>query len=168
MNYLSTVEFESKLFPGLKYKLRKMSSGRRSDFRIKTADIFLEIETRRLPLKDLLEKLKDASEEEKPVLEAEIMTSQTALWNELFVGKLYPAYIRWGVEEITGMEVDGQPVTLESIFSLLPEEAITEIGAKIDSVINMTFEEQMLFELPSTSSAQVDGPIPSTSAQTAA
>lgn len=170
VNYKSLVEFDSKLFPGLHLKLRKMSAGRRADYRVKTADVYTEIRKRREPVDALLSKEKELDEDDKTgkeEIDREVRQLQLDTWNEVIVPKLYPSLIRWGVAEVSGVEVDGEPVTIDNLLEKIPEDIVVEIGAAIDRIIGLSFEEQMLFESPSTSSAQVDGQTKNTSAPVA-
>lgn len=170
MGYLSTSDFESQLVPGMKLKLRKMSSGRRADFNLKTADVMAELNQAREPLILMGKDMEAAKESGNTALADELDKSMTdiqlKIWNDIIASKLYRTLIAWGVESIDGWEIDGQPATVALILERAPDEIIVEIGKAIDSVLNMTFEEQMGFKSPSTSSAQADGKTTNTDAPT--
>ncbi len=64
MNYASTDIFESKLVPGVKYKLRKMSHGRRMEYNERGAGVFqklLEIDREREPLLEEIRRSENAA-----------------------------------------------------------------------------------------------------------
>ena len=70
--------------------------------------------------------------------------------------KYYPALIRWAVKEVSGIEIDGIPITLDTIFEL-PDEVVDEIGQEIDNLSSLTVAEQLGFKSPGTSSAPEAG-----------
>lgn len=77
----------------------------------------------------------------------------------------YPALIRTFVAEASGMEIDGKPVTVETLFDL-PDAVIDDIGAEIDRLTRMKAEEALGFAGPTIGSAADGGRPEQTSAPT--
>ncbi len=65
-----------------------------------------------------------------------------AALKELFVRRLY---LEWGLAEITGLLIDGQPVTVELLIEKGPEALSDEIAAAIRDSCNLAEEERKNF-----------------------
>jgi hypothetical protein len=179
MDYLTTEKFDSKLVPGLSYQLRKMANGRRMALTSATSIIQQKINDRMGELEAITRQVQDAIDSgvELPTVIADQLSDRTEpvtetcralmrsrdkiqfeeIWNDLTVTQLFPALIRWGVKSIDGMTVDGVPVTVEAFLEGTPDDLIIEVGTKIRKLTQMSFDEQMGFKLPGTSSTPVTG-----------
>jgi hypothetical protein len=51
-------------------------------------------------------------------------------------------YIRWGLEEIRGLEIDGIPATAESLIERGPEELFLEVLAAVKVECGLTENER--------------------------
>jgi hypothetical protein len=79
-------------------------------------------------------------------------------WNSLHAEKLYPILIREFVADVSGIDIDEKPVTVDFLFGEdTPDPVIIEVGQAIDRLMNLSFEEQLGFKQPGTSSAPADG-----------
>lgn len=218
MNYLTISIFESKLVPGLKFKLRKMSHGRRMEFNLGGAEIFAklrEAERELEPVQEEIQRAKGAARIEpcicgdshahtpskkvipadgdtpareedgddpktpciapnchcrEPKPENKAFERQLELLKKhqaIFVDEFNPYRIRWAVAEITGLEIDGEPTTINSFLREMPDAVIKEVADAIDDVMKLTLDEQLGFKSPTTSGAPVDGKSLNSSAPTA-
>src|SRR5712671_2486993 len=105
MNYTSTIDLESQAIPGVKFRIRRVTFGRRLDL----ARI----------LRDRLEAIaKLALATESPARAA-----QTALLS----AEMDCVHLRWGLDAIEGLEIDGAPATADSLIDSGPESLVKEI-----------------------------------------
>lgn len=176
MNYTSTVEFESKVIPEAKFKLRKMSHGRRMELNSRAAQAITEINTIQRELAPLNQKLSEAAETaatepcsceghehvgtEKTCEHPECLCRQgrvddetqnqidelTAKYFDVMISKMFPHYLEWGIESVSGLDINGQPATAKSIISDGPEELVAELGWEIHRVTRMSSEENLGFK----------------------
>jgi hypothetical protein len=203
MNYTTTEVFESKLAPGVKYTLKKISHGRRLKLNAVTAPILekaIALQREYQPLLEDLKETEDAAkllpctcehdldpekdthlpennrcnvpgcECRKPDYDMEKFAKLNELRfreNEIYDDELTPAYVRWGVQSIEGLEIDGEPASVESLIESAPEPLVTELGTELLRLTKLTTEEQLSFKLRTTSDAQVDGLTQTSSAPTA-
>jgi hypothetical protein len=200
MNYSTTEQFESKLAPGVRYKLRKMSHGRRIKLNAQTAPTIEKMIAFQREVEPLQEELKSAEEAAKlapctcqhgtslidgpPETAKDCHAPETGrcsvegcdcrkpeydpekwqrFWEvrekqlELSKNELNPAYVRWGVQSVEGLEIDEEAATVESLIESAPEALVQELADEITRLIKMTAEEQLAFKSPTTLDAQVDG-----------
>ena len=102
MGYESGVEIASVGVPGVRFVVERMSFGRR-----------LELIRQ---LKGWLGKLEFVTAgPEGPEREAEAA---------LLAGEIDCIYLRWGLRSVTGIEIDGEPVTQESLVDKGPEALV--------------------------------------------
>ncbi len=78
--------------------------------------------------------------------------------------KLFPAYIRWGVKEIRGLTIAGQPATVETLLADGTEDLVQELGYALQAMINMKPSDLRDFKWPTTSGALAAGPTADTTA----
>lgn len=164
LQYSSVQPFTSNVFPGVSFKLRKMSESRRAILRVSTASANAEIRE----LLTEVRKLKEQPEETRD-------TSRVIALNEqiqtVIMEQLNPAWITWGVKSITGMMLDPGEQEEESIAvenaGRWPSELYAEVLDAVKASSTMTDEEIKNFVLPSISGAQTDGKNQSTGAQSA-
>lgn len=208
--YSTTETFESKIAPGVTYKLRKMSHKRRMKLNEVASSIYARIDEVQRQLSPIDEEIKRAEEEAKiepctctheplvqekdtdppqhdpqtlrcikpgckcrePKPDPEIgdYTKKLKLQVDVMsivIGELYPEYIKWGVSDIQGLEIDGKPATTESLLDDAPEALVAELGEEIQRLIRLSPEEVMGFPRPIISGGQVDGPTTDTTAPSA-
>jgi hypothetical protein len=103
MNYESVVEIGSAVSAGVKFRVSRMSFGRRIEL------------TRRI--RELTQKVEflEAGEDPKEQLEAALLSAEVDR-----------TYVLWGLKEVTGLELDGSPATPESLVACGPEELFRE------------------------------------------
>jgi hypothetical protein len=171
MKYSSTLTVQSNAFPGVSFKLRKMSEARRSEFRLAIASIQDQIDANSRESARLMALLpKDGDETAiDPQLQVQIeglLRKQTALIS----GELNQAYVRWGLKSIDGLEHedDDQPIVdADALISVGPPELFVEIAEAIIRASGMSEADLKNFALPSTSGAVTDGSGQNTTAETA-
>lgn len=109
MNYESTVTVESETLDGVRFSIRRMSFGRR-----------LEL-TRQV--QHLLGRLEFAAAGEQGTAEQ----AEAALLS----GEIDRKYLRWGLQEIEGLVIDGEAATPELLVEKGPESLLGEVLAAI-------------------------------------
>jgi hypothetical protein len=119
MTYESSVRVESKARPGVAFVIAKMSFGRRMELIRRIRDLALRCE--------FLNGGK--SMEEK--LEAALLSAQ-----------IDQLYVSWGLQQLIGLEVDGQEATPELLASAGPEELFREAVSAVKAECGVTEEER--------------------------
>src|ERR1022692_2203436 len=109
MTYNSSTEMESQAIPGVRFRLRRVSFGRR-------------LVLARL-LRDRLETITKLS----LAAESEARAAETALLS----AEIDAIHLRWGLAAIDGLEIDGAPATADSLIDAGPEELVREILAAV-------------------------------------
>ena len=105
MRYESAVEVASEKIPGVRFWVERMSFGRR-----------LELIRQ---LKGWVGRLEFVSAgQQGPEQQVEAA---------LLAGEIDRIYLRWGLRRLTGLEIDGEEVTPESLVEKGPEELVQEI-----------------------------------------
>lgn len=128
MTYESSVTVEAKSAPGVRLRIRRMSFARRLEL---TAT-----------LKELLGRLEFTSAAEKSAgQEAEVA---------LLCGQVDREYVRWGVESIEGLEVDGEPADVERLLERGPESLVIEAVDLVRREAGLSEEERKNSESHST------------------
>lgn len=161
--YSSTLSVDSHAFPGVRFTLHKMSEARRAAFTLQTAEVQSRLRALNRQAAKLIQQVKENAEL-APELDGQIedLYAQTTA---LVSGELNPAYVRWGLKYITGLELhdDDQPdivleiKTADQLIADGPPELFAEICGAIIAAANMTEAELKNFKLPSTSGGQTDG-----------
>jgi len=129
MNYTSSLEMESRAIPGVTFRLRRVSFGRR-------------LELARI-LRDRLEAIAQlALTPEGPARDAE---------TALLAAEIDAIHLRWGLAKIEGLEIDGAPATADSLIEAGPEELVKEVLAAIRHETGLDAEERKNSEPPSIS-----------------
>ena len=138
MQYESRVEIVSQRIPGVRYAVEKMSFGRRLE---------LIRELKRL-LGRLQFVLADATGNPEQQAEA-----------ALLAGEINRIYLRWGLRKLTGLQIDGEPVTQENLIEKGPEELVEEILQAIRREAGLSGAERKNCGSPSISfeGARPDG-----------
>jgi hypothetical protein len=155
VNYCSKEPRESKLteagqlkYPGVVYVLRKMNERRRVKRELTVASIRLKVNEQSASLKTAL------ADKDLPTGEIDRLNAQ---FGELLHGEWYPAWIRWGVDSISGLTIDGTPATIDSLCESGPSDLTEEIFLAVIAESGLSTPETKNLELPITSDAPVDG-----------
>ena len=77
--------------------------------------------------------------------------------NSIVNNEMVPARLRWAVESIEGLEMDGAPVDVERLIELGPDNLSKEIYDEITAMLFPTDEEVKNSSSPITSTPQADG-----------
>jgi hypothetical protein len=119
MNYESYTTIASTSSPGVSFKLRRMSVERRLGL------------TRRL--RELLQRIEflESGEDPRESMEAALLATEVD-----------QVYLLWGVAEIAGLEIDGQPATPETLVAAGPEGLCREIISAIKSECGLSEDER--------------------------
>ncbi|MFB3777236.1 MAG: hypothetical protein ACE141_06470 [Bryobacteraceae bacterium] len=119
MNYESCTALSSTSQPGVTYSIRRMSLDRRVELTKRLRDLFQRIE------------FLQAGGDPKESMEAALLANQ-----------IEREYLLWGLFEVRGLEIDGQPATPESLAAAGPEELCREIVAAIKAESGLTETER--------------------------
>ncbi len=119
MEYQSTVEMVSEAMPGVRYRIARMSFGRR-----------LELTRRVRELTGRLRYL-EAGDQIDERAEAAVLANE--------IEKLY---LEWGLREIHGLVIDGQAATTALLVEAGPEALCREISAAIRRECGLSEEER--------------------------
>ena len=117
--YHSSVECGSSAVPGATFRIRRMSLGRRIELAEAIRDLAQELEFRQ------------AGESPKEQVEAAVLSS-----------RIDRIYLRWGLVKISGLAIDGQPATADTLFADGPETLFREIVCRIKSECGLTDDER--------------------------
>lgn len=183
VKYSSTREFRSVLYPGVVARLNRMSDARRQQL-LRTiapskekerefARKFRELDTKRVPAfnDDNSPKMnRETGEQIREFTNKEDEQEMMYLLDDLTTFKqteVYPAYLRWGVASLEGLEIDGEPATVDSLLELGPPELVEEILAAIEGRSEITADAAQNLGLPTTTPAAVEQATQVTNADTA-
>jgi hypothetical protein len=108
MKYESVVEVESKIAGGVVYVVARMSFGRRVELMRRIRELAGRIE------------FLEAGSEPKDKMDGRLLRAE--------VDRLY---LTWGLREISGLEIDGQPATGEALAEYGPEDLCREALAAV-------------------------------------
>jgi hypothetical protein len=160
MNFQSRQKFESKVpgFEGVAFTLNRMTEGRRIKLRLALADATARLRETLVEIRRLKEQ-----ETPEPKRAAELLDTVTAIVED----EVTPAWVRWGLHAIEGLEIDGQPATVESLIESGPTALYAEIAAAVRREAGLSDEQQGESEPLSTSGAPVDGGMSDTTAANA-
>jgi hypothetical protein len=118
MKYESWLERESQTAPGVTFVLAKMSFGRRVEL------------TRRLRgIAQRVEFFEAGGAGEK--IDAALLT-----------GEIDRLYVTWGVKELRGLELDGEPATPDSLAAAGPDDLFREAVAAVKAQCGLTDTER--------------------------
>jgi hypothetical protein len=109
----------SETMPGVEFSVARMTFGRRLELMKRVRDLAARLE------------YFDAGREEKNRIEASLLGAQ-----------LDRLYIQWGLEEIRGLELDGEPATPQSLIDKGPEDLFQEILGAIKSECGLNEQER--------------------------
>jgi hypothetical protein len=108
MEYASFETIDSTAMLGVSYKVTKMSFGRRVEL------------TRRIRELAARREFMEAGETPNEKMEAALLASE-----------IDRIYLLWGLQEVSGLELDGQPATPESLADKGPEALFREALAAV-------------------------------------
>jgi len=108
MEYTSFETIDSAVAPGVSYTVARMSFGRRVEL------------TRRIRDLATRKEFAEAGDAPDEKMEAALLASE-----------IDRIYLLWGLKEITGLELDGQPATPESLAASGPEDMFREALAAV-------------------------------------
>lgn len=109
----------SEVQPGVEFTITRMTFGRRVELMRQVRDLAKRIE--------YFEAGRDAKNE----MEASLLGAE--------IDRLY---VRWGLEGILGLDIDGAPATTESLIDCGPEELFIEALAAIKAECGLTENER--------------------------
>jgi hypothetical protein len=177
MNYLSTESFESAVFPGVRVQLRKMSQKRRAQFNLAFAALLRKerdmavarepLEQEYLAFVKASEQAKAAGTEAPPEFPEDKLDQLGKAWAEqrLFnQDEMTGPLLKWGVQSIDGLSIDGAPATADSLIEAGMPELADEIAHEITRVMRLSAVEIKNSESPTTSGAVADGATTNTTA----
>ena len=119
--YSSVSWHSSKLMPGVRFAIRRISLRQRIELNRRVNELTLKHEFLRAG---------DTSNQ----LEAAL--------SDLLVAKLY---LEWGLEDIDGLSIDGRKATAELLIDFGPESLANEIGLLIQAESALTEDERKNF-----------------------
>jgi hypothetical protein len=109
----------SETIPGVEFIIARMTFGRRLELMKSVRDLAARLE------------YFDAGREEKNRIEASLLGAQ-----------LDRLYIHWGLEEIRGLELDGEAATPQLLIDKGPEDLLHEILTAIKSECGLNEQER--------------------------
>ena len=119
MEYTSVETIGSAEAPGVSYKVVKMSFGRRVDL------------TRRIRELAARKEFVEAGDTPDEKMEAALLASE-----------IDRIYVLWGLEEVSGLALDGAPATPESLVAIGPEELFREALAAVKQQCGLSDAER--------------------------
>ncbi len=105
--------------PGVELVIARMTFGRRIELMREVRDLAVRLE------------YFEAGQDAKNGMEASLLGAE--------IDRLY---IRWGLEEIRGLELDGVPATAESLIAIGPEELFLEALAAVKAECGLLENER--------------------------
>jgi len=109
----------SESWPGVEFLIARITFGRRLELMKRVRDLAVRLE------------YFDAGREEKNRIEASLLGAQ-----------LDRVYIEWGLEEVRGLEIDGEPATPASLVERGPEKLFQEALAAVKAECGLTEQER--------------------------
>src|SRR5947209_488722 len=116
--YQTVLWNDSKIVPGVRYAIRRISLGQRLE---------LTKRARELSLKNEFLRAGDSTEQFE------------AMFSELLVRRMYR---EWGLAAIEGLSIDGRRATPESLIEAGPESLTSEVIESLRSELGLTEEER--------------------------
>ncbi len=115
----SRIAVPSEAFPGVEFVIARITFGRRLELMRRVRDLAARLE------------YFEAGREEKNRIEASLLGAQ-----------LDRLYIEWGLEEIRGLDLDGEPATPETLIDRGPEELFQEALAAVKAECGLSEEQR--------------------------
>lgn len=117
--YASEAAFESAVLPPVRFVLHRISAARRLDLLARMGELASRLEMLR------------ASDSLDDRVQAEALRIQ-----------IDREYLRWGLKELRGLDIDGVPAEAESLFERGPEALMNEIVGCIRAECELSGEER--------------------------
>jgi hypothetical protein len=118
-NWQSSTTVSSVSCPGVEFVIARITFGRRIELMKRVRDLAVRLE------------YFDAGREEKNRIEASLLGAQ-----------LDRLYIEWGLAEIRGLEIDGEPATPLNLVERGPEELFQEALAGVKDQCGLNEEQR--------------------------
>src|SRR5579863_10041944 len=109
----------SQAWPGVEYVIARITFGRRLELLKRVRDLAVRLE------------YFEAGREEKNRIEASLLGAQ-----------LDRLYIEWGLEDVRGLQIDGESATPESLVDRGPEELFQEVLAAVKAECGLNEQER--------------------------
>jgi len=119
MNYATESVIESKVMEGVRFRIAKMSFGRRIELARQIRELAQRIE------------FLNAGDSGAEKMDAAL------LWSEID-----RVYVLWGLKAVEGLELDGCPATPEQLAAAGPEELFREVLTQIKMQCGLTAAER--------------------------
>lgn len=119
MPYESTITRDSQAISGVTFTIRRMSWGRRME---------------------LLRRLRDAGRNLEYLEAGEALTEKVEA--NLAGAAIDALYLRWGLESISGLTIDGEQATAEMLLDRGPETLSREVIAAIKAECGLSIDER--------------------------
>lgn len=119
ITWQSRTAIVSQTWPGVEFVIARITFGRRLELMKRVRDLAMRLE------------YFEAGREEKNRIEASLLGAQ-----------LDRMYMEWGLEEIGGLEIDGEPATPASLVESGPEELFQEVLAAVKAECGLTEPER--------------------------
>jgi hypothetical protein len=119
MEYTSFETIDSQVAPGVSYTIAKMSFGRRVEL------------TRRIRELAARKEFAEAGDTPDEKMEAALLASE-----------IDRVYLVWGLKEVTGLQLDGEAATPESLAASGPEELFREALTAVRHQCGLTEAER--------------------------
>jgi hypothetical protein len=119
MDYASEKSIESRAAPGVRFRIARMSLGRRIELTRRVWELARKVECL------------EAGNDPREKLEGALLSSE--------IDRLY---LGWGLLGVEGLVLDGQPATPETLIAAGPEVVCQEILVAIKAECGLTEEER--------------------------
>ena len=119
MEYLSQRTHEAVCLAGVRFTIRRMSLGRRIELTRRVNELSRKVEFLR------------AGGGEREQIEAAWLASE-----------IDGAYLRWGLESVDGLSIDGEPASVDSLVERGPEALCREMLVAIRAEAALSEEER--------------------------
>ena len=119
MNYESTKTIPSAVYPGVRITIRRMTLGRRLEMIRQVKE-----RAKRLEFHQAGDSLED-------VLSSSLLTCE-----------IERIYFEWGLSNVEGLEIDGEPANKESLYESGPEQLCKEVIEAVKAEIFLTESER--------------------------
>jgi hypothetical protein len=117
--YESVITHSSKLYPSIRFTVRRMSFARRCELAHRVRELSRKVE------------FLQAGDSVQDKLEAAVLNSEIS-----------SLYLNWGLVSVDGLELDGQPATPELTLACGPEDLCNEIVAAVQTECGLSKEER--------------------------
>lgn len=119
VRYDSTIRCASTAIAGVSYTIRRMSMGRRIKLAEAIRDLAQEFEFR------------EAGDGPEDQVEAAVLAA-----------RINRSYLQWGLVELSGLLVDGEPPTPDILFERGPEALLQEIAVRVKAECGLKEDER--------------------------